>query len=137
MSSNKCLVCGKPLSPTSGDIGATCKAHQGKLRQSAQVAEKAPENWVRMSKVCEAAVKEGLTISAVVNAAGGDAAVKPVMDPVFQVVYVGRAKYMNPDVLTKGFALLKAHKAEKAAPKPKVETPAKAIEAKLQSVVKK
>jgi uncharacterized protein YdbL (DUF1318 family) len=116
----RCLICGKPLSPLAGDIGDTCKGHVGKLRIAANTAEVVPEGFIRMSKVCEAANKEGITTSALVNATGGDAATKPVMDPVFTVTYVGRGKWLNPDVLTKGFALLKAHQLEKAETKAKV-----------------
>lgn len=111
--SNKCAICGKPLSPTSGEIGSTCKAHEGKLRQNAETREAVPEGYIRMSVVCRAAVENGLTIGQIVNASGGDACTKPIMDPVFQVVYVGRAKYMHPDVMTKGFNLLKAKVIEK------------------------
>lgn len=138
MSTSKCQVCGKPLSPTSGDIGATCKAHAGILRSHADIVDKVPENWIRMSKVCQAAVEQGITISAVVNAAGGDAATKPVIDPVFRVAYVGRGKFMNPEVLTKGFAILKAKAVAKDAPKtsPKPESAKAEVTGKLQQVVK-
>lgn len=136
MTTSKCKVCGKPLSPSSGDIGKTCQDHAGKLRQFAKIAEKAPEGWLRMSKVCEAAVAEGLTISSVVNAAGGDAVTKPLLDPVFEVVYVGRGKFMNPEVLTKGFALLREHQAQKAkAPASKADAKSETA-GKLQQVVK-
>jgi hypothetical protein len=141
MATQKCKVCGKPLSPSSGDIGATCKAHAGKLRQSARELDKVPEGWVRMSKVCRAADDAGIGTRAVVKASGGDAAVGPLLDPIFQVVYVGRGKFMNPEVLTKGFELLKKAVSEPKAPKaPKVAEPAKveaqAVAAKLQPVVK-
>jgi hypothetical protein len=127
-----CAICGKPLSPLTGEIGDTCKAHQGKLRIAAVQAEVVPEGYVRMSKVCEAANKEGITTSALVNATGGDAATKTPLDPIFTVTYVGRGKWLNPDVLTKGFALLKAHQIEKAeakaTSKAKVEEPAEVEE---------
>lgn len=131
-----CAICGKPLAPSSGEIGDTCKEHEGKLRQTAQVATAAPEGYVRMSKVCQAALDKGIKISAVVTASGGDACTKPLMDPIFQVVYVGRAKYMNPEVLTRGFALLLAHKDEPKPAKLPKATQAAEISGKLQSVVK-
>jgi len=138
MATSKCKVCGKPLSPTSGEIGATCKAHEGLLRRSAKEAEKVPENWVRMSKVCEAANKIGITTRAVVKASGGDACVGPLLDPIFQVIYVGRGKYMNPEVLTKGFDLLQKQASQPKAPK--AEKPAvaekQAVAEALQTVVK-
>lgn len=137
---NKCAICGKPV--FGAEIGKTCQAHQGKLRAEANVAEKAPEGWVRMSKVCDAAEKAGLKRGDIVNAAGGDAATKPVLDEIFRVVYVGKAKYMNPEVLTKGIALLKQSKAQRAeakAPKAesKAETKTAATANALKQAVKK
>jgi hypothetical protein len=109
---NRCITCGKPL--THGEQGDTCKAHEGKLRQSADIGTAVPEGWIKMSEVCRKANDAGITTSALVNAAGGDAAVKPLLDPIFKVVYVGRNKFMNPAVITTGFQLLKAHQMEKA-----------------------
>jgi hypothetical protein len=108
---NKCSTCGKPL--THGEVGDTCKAHEGKIRISAEEVLVAPENWVKMSDVCRAAEEQGLKTSQVVRASGGDACTLPIMDPIFKVAYVGKRKYMNPDVMTRGFAMLKAHQAEK------------------------
>lgn len=115
---NRCKVCGKPL--TKGEVGDTCRSHEGKLRSHARESATIPEGWVRMSIVCKKAVEVGIPISAVVNAAGGDAATKPVLDRVFEVVYVGRAKYMNPKVMTDGFKMLRALR-EKPAPAPAPE----------------
>jgi hypothetical protein len=108
---NKCTVCGKPL--TRGEVGDTCKNHEGKLRISAEEVSVAPEGWLKMSDVCRLAEEKGLKTSQIVNASGGDACTKPILDPVFKVAYMGKRKYMNPDVITKGFQLLKAHLAEK------------------------
>ena len=78
-----------------------------------------------MSKVCRAADAAGIGTAAIVKAAGGDACTEDVLDPVFKVVYVGRGKWMNPEVLTKGFNLLKRLAAERAAGKTaKTEKPA-------------
>jgi hypothetical protein len=89
----------------------------GKLRQTAEEVAVVPEGWLRMSAVCRKAVEQGFTISQIVNAAGGDACTKPLLDPIFKVKYVGRGKWMNPEVVTKGFALLKQmQEASKEAP---------------------
>jgi hypothetical protein len=132
-----CSICGKPLVKGEG-IGATCKAHQGKLRQTAEEVAVAPEGWLRMSAVCRKAVEQGITISQVVNASGGDACTKPLLDPIFKVKYVGRGKWMNPEVVTKGFALLKQLKeASKDAPVTKELKQEVAVSGQLkQSVVK-
>lgn len=107
LAEGKCPICGKSVyRPKDGGVGSTCYEHQGKLRQSATEAQAAPEGWVRMSKVCDAAVAAGLTRGSIVKASGGDACTGPILDPVFNVVYVGRAKFMHPDVLTKGINML-------------------------------
>lgn len=131
---NRCKTCGKPL--THGEQGDTCKAHEGKLRQNADIGEAVPDGWIKMSEVCRKANEAGITTSALVNAAGGDAAVKPLLDPMFKVVYVGRNKYMNPDVITKGFQLLKARNLEKTEKKAPA-TEASAISTALHEVVKR
>lgn len=110
-----CEVCGKPIKPGS-TIGSTCLHHQGKIRSHAKELSEVPEGYVRMSEVCTAAKKAGLTINQVVIATGGDAATKPPLDPIFEVVYVGRRKWLHPDVLTKGFDLLRAGSAASAKP---------------------
>jgi len=109
---NRCQTCGKPL--THGEVGDTCKAHEGKIRISAEEVPVAPDNWLKMSDVCRAAEEQGLKTSQVVRASGGDACTGEILDPVFKVAYVGKRKFMNPEVMTKGFAMLKAHQAEKS-----------------------
>ena len=117
---NKCSVCGKPLS-FDKEIGATCKEHAGKLRKYSVTADEVPEGYVRMSIVCRLANEQGISTPALVRAAGGDAATKPLLDPVFQVTYVGRSKWLHPDVLTKGFKLLKGSE-EKAQTQKKLKS---------------
>lgn len=113
----RCTTCGKPVfRPKEGQVGSTCYEHRGKLRQYSTQANQPPEGWIRMSKVCDAAELAGLTRRDVVLAAGGDAATKPVLDPIFLVCYVGRGKWMDPRVLTTGFELIR-----KAASAPKTE----------------
>lgn len=128
MEQPRCTICHKPLD-SAAEIGATCKRHQGHLREFANSADKAPEGYIRMSTVCKLAVEAGLTIGAVVNAAGGDAAANnPPLSEDFRAVYVGRGKWLPPSVLTAGFALLKqtreAKTAQPATPKEK-KAPAK------------
>lgn len=114
---NICGVCGKPL--TKGDVGDTCRAHEGKIRSQAKESAEVPQGFLKMSDVCRKANEAGITTSALVTAAGGDAATKPVLDPVFEVVYVGKRKYMDPRVLIDGFALLKRYQSEVAQAKEK------------------
>lgn len=115
----RCTICGKPVSKTHEEgEGDTCHEHIGKLRQNSTSAGTPPEGWVRMSQVCRKAEAAGISTHALVRAAGGDAATDPLLDPMFRVCYVGRGKWMDPRVLTEGFALIK-----KAALAPKVDKP--------------
>jgi len=134
----KCQICGKPLSATSNDIGTTCSSHVGKLRQHALIQDTVPQGWIRMSVVCRKANEQGITTSALVNAAGGDACVKPLLNKVFEVVYVKSGKWMSPDVLTVGFAMLKNPDPKPAvAPKAaKVDEAVTATSSALKQVVK-
>jgi len=109
----KCPICGKSvIKPKDGGVGSTCYEHMGKIRATADTVAAQPEGWLRMSKVCRKLEEAGITTSAIVRACGGDACTGPLLDPVFRVKYVGRAKYLHPDVLTTGLKLLKAGKAE-------------------------
>lgn len=120
-----CDICHKPIAKGKEVdglmVGATCFGHIGKVRlYAAGSMSAAPEGYLRMSKVCDAAESAGLTRSAIVTASGGDACANAApIDPVFGVVYVGRGKWLSPDVLTLGFALLKGQvKVKKAAKTP-------------------
>lgn len=104
---SRCVICGKPvMKPNSDGVGSTCEAHVGKIRLHADSANTPPEGWVRMSKLCRAGEALGLSTSSIVNACGGDAATKPILHPVFRVVYVGRGKWVSPEALTVGLSLL-------------------------------
>jgi len=107
----KCPVCGKNvMRPKDGGVGSTCFEHAGKIRAGAIIAQSIPEGFVRMSKVCDAAQEIGLTRGSVVKASGGDACTEPPIDEIFRVTYVGRSKYLHPDVMVKGLQILKAGK---------------------------
>jgi hypothetical protein len=111
----RCVTCGKPIIRSVDGMGSTCKSHVGLLRRSADQLSAAPEGWLRMSKVCRAAEAAGLTTGSVVKASGGDACTGPLLAPLFRVVYVGRAKFMHPSVVTEGFELIRK---DKVTPKP-------------------
>jgi hypothetical protein len=133
-----CRICGKPISALKGeDIGKTCEGHINKLRKYAKSAESAPQGWLRMSLVCRKARAQDIRISAVVNAAGGDACTKPLLDPLFEVTYVGAAKFMHPDVVTKGFAMLKKQAEQRKIDKEAVKEPVKAQADALKNAPKK
>jgi len=136
----RCQICGKPLD-SAADIGATCSKHVGKIRLYATEADKPPEGWLRMSKVCDLAEAVGISRHAIVNAAGGDAVTLPIAEELlqhFQVVYVGRGKWMPPSVITEGFAALrKMQEAKAVTPKEPKAAKAPAKDAVKEALAKK
>jgi hypothetical protein len=75
-----------------------------------------PEGWLGMAEIVSAAVAQDIKRSRICSAMGGDRCANAPWEPVFQVVYVGGRKYGSPEILTKGFALLKDpefHKVER------------------------
>ena len=140
----KCVTCGKDIIKSYDGQGSTCKKHEGLMRRNSDAAGEPPKGWLRMSDVCRKAVAAGLTIGSVVTAAGGDACTDKLLDPLFRVVYVGRAKYMHPDVITKGFELIRSAKntpketvKPAVAPAPKASTVTATASALKKAVVKK
>ena len=137
----RCQICGKPIVASTGDIGGTCKGHIGHIQEFAASAAAVPEGYIGMSKVCRAYEAAGFTTRQIVDACGKDACTAPVLDPIFRPVYVGKRKFLNPLVMTKGMELLRAAlsvevpKAEK--PKNTDKTVAKTAQAlKAHAVVK-
>jgi len=66
-----------------------------------------PEGWLGMADIVKLAKEAGIKTSRICSAMGGDRAGGEVWDPVFQIFYVGGRKYGSPEILTKGFELLK------------------------------
>jgi hypothetical protein len=139
----KCITCGKDIVKSFDGQGSTCKKHEGLIRRNSDAATEPPKGWLRMSDVCRKAVAYGLTIGSVVQAAGGDAATDPLLDPMFRVVYVGRGKWMDPRVITEGFKLIEQKRAQpKETVKPAVAAAPKAstvsaTASALKAVIKK
>jgi hypothetical protein len=91
----------KPLKFRKGLDGAAWLAKLASMTVAA-----IPEGYLGMADVCKKANEAGIKTSRLVTAAGGDRADKEPFDPVFQVVYVGHRKFMNPAVLDEGFMKL-------------------------------
>lgn len=76
-------------------------------QKAALSAETPPEGYVKLADVSKACRLAGIPVSKLVRATGGDRGMNPPADPLFQVTFVGRTRYLHPDVLTKGMELLK------------------------------
>jgi len=91
-------------------------AEQWATKLASMTVEKIPDGYMIMSEIVKAARNADIKVSRICTAMGGDRAMNEPWDPIFQVVYVGGRKYGSPDILTKGFALLKDetfHKVER------------------------
>lgn len=69
--------------------------------------EAAPEGWIKLSEASDAMRANGIPVSKFVRAFGGDRGMNPPISPEFKFVYVGRTRYVPPEVLTTGIAKLK------------------------------
>lgn len=124
-----CSVCGKPLTdPESikAGIGPLCRL-KGWTKE--KVAEKMatlkkdaiPEGWLKLADVDKRLRVEGIPVARMVRAIGGDRAMEDPISPEFQVVYVGRARYISPFILTpEGLNILNDRYLGKPAPEKKV-----------------
>lgn len=87
--SGKCAICGKPTPlNVAGEIGATCKAHEGKIgkyyRQLPKNANLEGE-YVKLSVLCRRAEQAGKTAGFVVGLTGKDGGTQPPYNPIWQV----------------------------------------------------
>lgn len=81
-------------------------AEQWNERLAALSKPSIPDGYVIMSEIVKAAKAEGIKVSRICSAMGGDRAMGEPWDPIFQVVYVGGRKYASSEILQRGFQLL-------------------------------
>jgi hypothetical protein len=101
-------------------------AEQVAARRAELTKDAAPEGWIKVSDMANLCREAGVPISKMVRAFGGDRGMDPVKDPVFQLIYVGRTRYLPPEAKTKGLELLKQEgfAATERKPREKKEKPA-------------
>lgn len=75
-------------------------------RKAELTVEEAPKGWVKLADVSNACREAEIPVSKLVRATGGDRCMNDPIDPLFKVVYVGRTRYMAPNVLTTGMKKL-------------------------------
>jgi hypothetical protein len=123
-----CSVCGKPLSdPESlkAGIGPLCRAkgwtkEMWQAKMATLKADEVPEGWVKLSEVADLCRKEGIPVTRLVRAVGGDRGMEDPIDPMFLVKYVGRARYLDPRVTSEeGLNILRDKYLGKPAPEKK------------------
>ena len=79
---------------------------QVQARKAELTLTEVPEGWVKVSEVGAKCRVEGIPVSKFVRAFGGDRGMSPPVDPVFAFRYIGRTRYVAPEALTRGTALL-------------------------------
>ena len=99
-----CSVCGKPLTdPVSikAGIGPLCRAKgwtKEKVAERMAVLKKdaVPEGWLKLSDLDKKLRLAGIPVARMVRAIGGDRGMDEPVSDEWQVVYVGRARYLSP-----------------------------------------
>lgn len=79
---------------------------QVQARKEELTREEVPEGWVKLADVSNACREKTIAVSKLVRATGGDRCMNDPVDPIFTVIYVGRTRYMAPEVLTTGLEML-------------------------------
>lgn len=97
----------KSAEPKYGRIRDGLSEEQIAARLAELQVEELPPGAVKLAEISTQCKKEGIPVSKLVRATGGDRAIDPPVDPVFQVMYLGRTRYLSGDVLTKGMELLR------------------------------
>lgn len=92
---------------------------QVEARRGELTVEEVPEGYVKLAEIGTACRAEGIPVSKLVRATGGDRGMNPPLDPVFQIVYHGRTRYLPPEILTKGMDLLRDPEFAKTKRKPR------------------
>jgi hypothetical protein len=76
---------------------------QVQARKAELTVEEIPEGWVKLADVAARyQLEDGVTVSRLVAATGGDRCMNDPIHPDYRVVYVGRTRYMPPEALTSG-----------------------------------
>lgn len=120
-----CQYCGKPISQENAlEHGAGSRCQE--LREQGWDADRLAEHkasmsadevpvtedgreYVKVAVLHRRLVKEGIPVSRMVRAMGGDRSIDDPAHPHFKPVYVGRARYLHPDTMTEwGFNFLRS-----------------------------
>jgi hypothetical protein len=123
-----CSVCNKPLKdPDSikAGIGPLCRAKgwtkEAVAAKMAQLKrDTIPDGWLKLADLDKLLRKEGIPVARMVKAVGGDRGMEEPAHPMFQVAYVGRARYLSPECFTDaGLNILRDKYLGKPAPEKK------------------
>jgi len=99
-----CKICGKPISdPVSlkAGVGPLCRSRNMTKEQLAAkrqelTVEEPPAGWITVAEASNWCRSEGIPVSRLVRAFGGDRCDKPPVNPDFKLVYSGRSRWISP-----------------------------------------
>lgn len=102
----KCRFCGKILirdKSIEQEAGDLCeKLHEQFTNEQlmehrgTMTATAVPEGWIKVSELHKICEREGIPVNRMVNAFGRDRGLGAPLHPKFRVLYVGRARYLDP-----------------------------------------
>jgi len=103
-----CSVCGKPLTdPKSVEagIGPLCRAkgwtkETVAAKMAVLMRKEVPAGWVKLADVAKMCEASEVPVARLVRAVGGDRGMEDPANAKWQVVYVGRTRYLDPFCIT-------------------------------------
>jgi hypothetical protein len=104
---DKCQICGKTITANESlevGRGHRCDdllekgwtAEKLSVHRQQMSADKVDEDWISVPNMHKLCVENGIPVSSMVRAMGGDRAVDDPLDERFRPKYVGRTRYLNP-----------------------------------------
>jgi len=97
----------EPKPPAEPRLGKKWTAEAWTAKIAEMTVQQVPVGWLNMAQIVKKAVENDIGRSRICAAMGGDRCASEPWDEVFKVVYVGGRKYGSPEILTRGFELLK------------------------------
>jgi hypothetical protein len=123
----KCRICGKILTDPDSmvkGIGPECESKgytpEAIAAKKAELSgETVPEGWIKIGVACDRLREMGIPHTRLVAAVGGDRGMGTLLNETFRPLYVGRQRWLHPEIFSEtNLELLKA-----GARKPKVVDP--------------
>ena len=90
-------------------------------RKAELTVTEVPAGYVKISELGKMCNINNIPISLLVKATGGDRGMDEPLDPLFQIVYVGRTRYVKPETMTAGIELLQSEGFGKTPRKPRAK----------------
>ncbi|HZX14056.1 MAG TPA: hypothetical protein VFF49_06620 [Thermodesulfobacteriota bacterium] len=80
-----------------------------------------PAGYVKLADLSKRCQELSIPVSKMVRATGGDRGMNSPLHPIFQIVFVGRTRYLHGEVMTTGIDLLQSEEFGKTPRKPRAK----------------